>query len=102
MALQDSSETTMPIQGENLLNEYGKDISLLSDEELEILVSIRVAPEQDERLHCLLEMHRDGALEPSEQAELERLMTLFEGNVLKQSQAGAELARRKRLRAAHV
>ncbi|UFP95515.1 AbrB family transcriptional regulator [Gloeobacter morelensis] len=77
-----------------------KDVALLSTQRLKTLISISVAPEQDERLQRLLEMSRDGALEPAEQAELERLMALFEKNILRQSQAGAELARRKGFRAA--
>lgn len=69
-------------------------VTALSDIDIIALTGLQMQPEQDRRLSQLLDQKKSAALSETEQAELERLMHVYEIGMVYKSQALAEAVQR--------
>ena len=67
----------------------------LSDEDVLALADLRMSEEENRRASELLDLNREGRLDPSQRAELDQLMDLYNQGMLKKALGLAEAARRK-------
>lgn len=67
----------------------------LSDEDVLALADLRLTPQEDSRLHELLELNSDGRLTPENDRELNDLMKIYDEGMLKKALGWAEAVRRK-------
>lgn len=69
-------------------------VTALSDADVMALTGLQMQPEQDRRLSQLLDQKKSAVLSETEQAELERLMHVYEIGMVFKSQALAEAVQR--------
>jgi hypothetical protein len=72
-----------------------KMLASLSDEDVLALADLRLTPEEDQRLHELLELNGEGQLTVEQRRELDALMEIHDEGMLKKSMGWAEAVRRK-------
>ena len=66
----------------------------LTDEEVLELADLRLTPQDDARLHELLELNGEGALTAKQRRELDALMRIYDDALLRKSMGLAEAVRR--------
>jgi hypothetical protein len=67
----------------------------LADEDVLALADLRLTPEEDRRLHELLELNSEGRLTAEDERELNELMKVHDEGMLKKAMGWAEAVRRK-------
>lgn len=67
----------------------------LPDEDVLAMADLRMSEEESRRARQLLELNREGQLDPTQRAELDRYMDLYNQGMLKKALALAEAVRRK-------
>jgi len=69
-------------------------VTSLSDEEIVELTALQMVPEQERRLNALLQKQQERVVSAAEQAELVRLMQVYQEGLLRKAQALREAVRR--------
>ena len=72
-----------------------KKLASFSDADVLALADLRMSPEEDERLSELLDLNREGQLQPNQKRELDELMQIYSQGTLKKAMGWAEAVRRK-------
>ncbi len=72
-----------------------KTLESFSDEDVLALADLRLTPQEDQRLHELLELNGEGQLTEDDKRELDELMKIHDEGMLKKSMGWAEAVRRK-------
>src|SRR5262249_22707101 len=67
----------------------------LPDEDILALADLRLAPQQDARLHELLDLNSEGTISAEQRQELDGLMEIYDDVLLRKSMGLAEAVRRK-------
>ena len=67
----------------------------LPDEDVLAMADLRMSEEESRRASQLLELNREGQLDPTQRAELDRYMDLYNQGMLKKALGLAEAVRRK-------
>jgi hypothetical protein len=70
-------------------------LATLSDEEVLALADLRMAEDEDRRMHELLDKNSEGTMTSQDRAELDELMVAYSEGTLKKAMGWAEAVRRK-------
>jgi len=80
---------------ENTVEKELQSLQGLSDEDVIAMADLRLTPDEDARLHELLELNGEDALSDQQRSELDDLMHVYDDAVLRKSMGLAEAVRRK-------
>jgi len=66
----------------------------LSDEDVLALADLRLTPQQNARLHALLDLNGEGKIDAKQRRELDSLMEIYDDALLRKAMGWAEAVRR--------
>lgn len=72
-----------------------QELRSLADEDVLALADLRLAPQEDARLHKLLDLNSEGKINSKQRSELDALMEVYDDALLRKAMGWAEAVRRK-------